>query len=122
MAAGFHTVAVIREHQLVHSIFQHCIGSGVSALHFVEYNALVNRLLAVTQLIAPAFLAEDLRLVVDCGVQHRVHVHIQQVQKILVVAAADRIHGLIGIGHGIEEGIDRGLQQLHEGFLDRVLI
>ena len=122
VTAGFCTVAVIREQQTIHCVFQNRISGSVCTLHFVENNTLVDRLLAFPQFIPPAFLAEDLRLVINRRMQDCIHIHIQQIVEVLVVAAAEGIYRLIRVGHGIQESINRGFQQLHKGLLYRILI
>ena len=44
-----------------------------------------------------------------------------QVLEILVIAACHRITGLVRVGHGIQEGIQRALYQLHKWILQRKL-
>ena len=54
--------------------------------------------------------------------ENRVHVDIDQVVEVLVIAGGHGIDRLIRIGHGIEKGIQRALDQLHKGILDRIPI
>ena len=67
----------------------------------------------------PAFLLEDAFLPVNIGIQDRVQIHVHQVFEIRIIAAGDRVDGLVGIGHGVEEGIERALGQLNKRILDR---
>src|SRR5262249_10472800 len=57
----------------------------------------------------------------DARMEHGVEVDVDQVVEILQVLARDRIAGLVRICHGVEEGIERALHQLHKRVLDRVL-
>ena len=67
----------------------------------------------------PALLLEDLPTGVDIGVEHRVHVHVHEVEQVLLVGAAHGVHGLVREGQGVQEGLHTGAQQVHEGLLDR---
>ena len=67
----------------------------------------------------PAFLFENAFLPVNIGIQDRVQIHVHQVFEIRIIAAGDRVDGLVGIGHGVEEGIERALGQLNKRILDR---
>ena len=49
----------------------------------------------------PAFLIKNVGLFVNIGIKYRIQVNVHQVVKILVVAACNRIHRLVRIGHGI---------------------
>ena len=66
----------------------------------------------------PALLHEDLRLFVDVRAEHAVEIHAHEVEQILLAAAGDREDGLVAVGHGVEEGLHRALQQGHERLLD----
>ena len=67
----------------------------------------------------PALLAENVLFLVDIGIEHRVQIHVHQVPEVGVVAAGHGIHGLVRIGHRVQECIERSLDQLQEGVLDR---
>ena len=67
----------------------------------------------------PALLTEYILFFVDIGIEHRVQIHVHQVLEIGVVAACHGINGLIRVGHRIQECIERSLDKLNEGILDR---
>ena len=51
-----------------------------------------------------------------------VQIDVHQIEKILIVPAGNGIHRLVRVGHGVQEGLDGGFQQLHKGLLDRVFV
>ncbi len=67
----------------------------------------------------PALLQEGALIADAVGVQHRIHVHIHEILEILLIGGGDGIYRLVRIGHGIQEGIERALHQLHKGILQR---
>ena len=79
MPAGTVAVAIIREHESVHFILQHLIGRGKSTLHLIEHDTGIYRILALPQLITPALLTEDLRLVIDGRMKYSIQIHIQKI-------------------------------------------
>ena len=106
---------------MIHRVFQNRTGVGKGTLHFVEDNALIDGL-CVQVLVPPALLAEDLRLMVDCRMEHRVQIDVHQIQIVFVVPGAEGVDRLIREGHGVQEGLNRGFQQLHKGLLHRVFV
>jgi hypothetical protein len=70
----------------------------------------------------PALLTIDVGLVEDGRSENGIQIYAGQIQKVLLVAAGYGIDGLIGEGHGVEEGIHGALQQFHKRLLHRVLI
>ena len=118
--AGLVGIRGIREQGVQNHPVQHALRGGEGALHLiVHYPVISQRPFRGFQPITPAFLAEDLLMLIDIGIEHRVHVDVHQVLEILVVAACHRINRLIRVGHGIEKCIQRALHQLHEGILGR---
>ena len=122
VAAGDKTVAGVGEKAAENLIEAQGVRGGERALHLVEHHALVAGPAFLVQLIMPALLAEDFRLLVDQRVQHRVHIDPHEIVKILPVAAGNRIEGLVPEGESVEKGIHGALQQLHKRFLDRIMI
>ena len=120
VTAGFIAVAGVREQQRIHRAFHHGVGGAVRALHLIEHNPLIHR--GVAQFIAPALLPENFRLVIDCRMQHGIQIDIHQVQEIAVVAAGNRVHRLVGVGHCVQESLHRGFQQIDKRLLDRVFV
>ena len=102
ISAGLHAVAGIREHCRMDIAVQDTLRGGEHALHLVVYNAVVGDLaFRLLQLVVPAFLHEDFLLFSDIRVEDRVHVNVHEVLEISVVAACDRINGLIRVSHGV---------------------
>ena len=119
MAAGRIAVIVVREKGPVHQVPQLPLRRRISALHLVVHDPLVGqRALRGFQLVVPPFLLQDLRVLVDQGLEHRVQVDVHQVGKILVVAAGHRVDGEIAAGHGVEERVQRSLRKDIERALD----
>ena len=54
--------------------------------------------------------------------QHGVHIDVHEVEQVLLVGGGHGVHGLVGEGQGVEERLHRGLEQVDEGFLDRVAV
>ena len=117
--AGVEAVAVVGTEECVGLMGHDAHGGGHAALHLVEHHALVADLIAFP-LVPPALLTEDLRFMVDGGVEHRVQIHVDQVEKILIVPGAHGIDGLIREGEGVQKGLHGAFQQLHEGLLYRI--
>ncbi len=61
-------------------------------------------------------------MLIDRGMKDRVHIDVHEVFEILPVRARDGIDRLVGIGHGIQEGIDGALRKLYEGILHGILL
>ena len=72
----------------------------------------------VGQFVVPALLLEDGALLVDGRVQHRVQVHVHEVEQVLVVRAGHGVHGLVGKRHRVQERLHRAFQQVHERLFD----
>ncbi len=57
---------------------------------------------------------------VNLGMEDGVHIDPDQIHEILIIPAGNRIHGLVGVGHGVEEGFQGAFHQFHEGLLYRI--
>ena len=115
IAAGVHAVGVVREDGLAERIPDRAFGRGGRALHFAVNDAVDFEIaVRVFHFVVPAFLHEDLTVLVDVRIEDRVHVDVHEVVEVLVVAGRDGIEGLVRVGHRVEEGIERTLRQLHE--------
>ena len=102
VSAGLHAVAGIREHCRMDIAVQDALRGGEHTLHLVVYNAVVGDVaFRILELVMPAFLHEDLLLFSDVRMEDRVHVNIHEVLEIGIIAACDRINGLIRVGHGV---------------------
>ena len=76
----------------------------------------------LTQLVVPAFLAENALVGIDCGPEHCVQVHLGQVQEVLLIFGRHRVHGLVREGHGVEECGHGALEEVQEGLLHREVL
>ena len=102
VAARFHGVWRIRIQGLGNFSFQHVVRGGKRALHLIVNHAVYGKLrLRAFQLVMPALLLEDLLFLINIRIKNRVQIDVHQVLEIRIVAARDRIHGLIRIGHGV---------------------
>ena len=54
--------------------------------------------------------------------EHGIQIDIHQIPEVLIIAACHREHGLVRIGHGIQEGIHGSLDQLYKRILGRILL
>ena len=101
VAAGLHPVGGVRIQKTCNLSPQHTFGGGEGTLHLIVNDAVVDQLSVLIQLIVPAFLTKDRFVGINVRIEHCIQIHMHQVLKILVIAACDRINGLIRIGHGI---------------------
>ena len=122
IAARVHSVGVVGEERLLRLPREHRVRGGVHALHLVVHDTLVRHLLVRgVQLVVPALLLERLLVVHAARVEDGVEVDVHEVPEVLEVARGDGVAGAVGVGHGVEEGVQRALDELDEGFLDGVL-
>ena len=49
-----------------------------------------------------------------------VHIDVDEIVEVLQVGAGHGIAGLVREGESIEKGLQRALEEVHKGFLDRV--
>ena len=104
--AGLIRIGGIRVKGGQHLPLQHALRRGEGALHLIVNHAVQGQLPVLRlHLVVPALLAEDLFFLINIRIKHRVHIDMDQVLKILVIAAGHRIHGLIRIRHGVQECI-----------------
>ncbi len=121
IAAGLYAIGGIREKFLCRPVFENGFRCRESAFHFIVYHAIVGqRCVLVFQLIVPAFLHENLRILQAVRIENSVQIHVHQIVEIHRIAAGDGVHGLVRPGDGIQECIQRALRQFHERFLQRI--
>ncbi len=65
----------------------------------------------------PSLLAEDSLLVINAGIEHSIQVYMHQVLEVLVIAACQRVQGLVRICHGIQKRVQGSLHQFHKRIL-----
>ena len=123
IAAGLLRIGVPRKERLIDCALQHLVRIRIRPLHLVVDDTVSDELrILALQLVSPAFLAENLLLLVEKGVKDRIQIDIHQVLKVLRVAARNRIDRAVRVGHRIQEGIQRALHKLHERILGPVLL
>ena len=106
IASGLVRIGRIRKQCIQDHSVQNALRRGKRPLHFIIDHSIVLKLsLRRVQFIAPSFLPENLFMLINIRIQHRVHVYMHQILKILVITAGNRIHCLIRIGHRIKKGI-----------------
>ena len=54
--------------------------------------------------------------------EDRIQIDIHQIVKILQIGAGNRIDRLVRVGHGVEEGLERPLEQLDKRLFERILL
>ena len=115
ITAGFTAIGGIRKQRIHDFSFQNFIRRGKSSFHFIVDNSVIFQgALHVFKLIAPALLAENLFFFVNIRIENSVQIHMHQILEVLIVAACNRIAGLVRIGHCIEKCVKRALYQLHK--------
>ena len=123
-AARLEAVGRVGEERRLQLVVEHRVRVGERAFHLVVHHAVERearlavrglglghrvarhrvalvRLHVAGQLVVPAFLLEDGAFVVDGRMQHRVQVHVHEVQQVLAVRAGHGVHGLVGERHGV---------------------
>ena len=117
---------VVLVERLPHRLGIGLVGGGVDAFHLVVDDAAVlDRGIHVVGHVVPPLLLEDAwpsNGVEDARVEAGVQVDVDQVEEVLLVLAGDRVHGLVGSGHGAEERLEAALEQVDEWLLARVAL
>ena len=122
ITAGILAVCVIRKKRLLNGSLQHLIRRRVRSLHLVVDNTVDGqRGILGFQLIMPALLHKNLFVADNIRMKNRIHVHIHQILKILIIVAGNRIQRLLRICHGIQKCVERSLHQFDKRILDRKL-
>ena len=122
IAARHKPVGHVGEKRTVEGVCFQFVSVGKSALHLVEYDALVVGVALGVKLIPPALLPEDGGVMVDGRVEHRVKIHPHQGQKVLGVAAGNGVERLVREGQRIQKGVHRVFEQFNKRLLDRVAV
>jgi hypothetical protein len=123
VAARLVGVCRVREQGCREGLVEDVVGIGERAFHLVEDHAVVGerRVIPLARdLEVPALLLEDAGALVDGRVQNRVQVDAHEVLQVGRVGGGHRVHGLVGEGHGVQEGLHARLEQVDEGLLDGV--
>ena len=120
-AAGVEGVERVGEHGVLALLGEAGVGRGVDALHLVVDHALVGPgAVGGVGFDVPAFLAEA--VLGDARVEDGVEVDVDEVVEVLQIGAGHGVAGLVGEGEGVEEGLQGALEEVHEGFLHRILL
>ena len=123
ISAGLLRIGMAREQRLVHGPLQNAVRGRIDALHLVVDDAVQRkRSISGLHLVVPALLPEDLLLPVQVRVEHRVQIDVHQVPEVRLIAARHRIDGLVRVGHGVQEGVERALHQLHKRIFGGILL
>ena len=122
VAARLMAVRRRRVERVHDAALEQVVRRGERALHLVVDDAAVReRVLWLLDLIVPALLHEDLRVLAHVRVEDGIEVDVHEVLEVLVVAAGHRVHRLVRIRHRVEEGVERAFDELDERLLERVL-
>ena len=99
---------------------QHLIRGRKNPFHLIIDHAVDRQgRIHALHLIMPALLAENLLMLVNVRIEYGIQIDLHQVLEILPIAAGHRVNRLVRVGHGIEEGIEGTLDQLHKRILHR---
>ena len=83
---------------------ENAVCRGIDAFHFIEHHSFVDGWFADgIHFVVPGFLFVG--VAGEQGVQHRVHIDIDEVVKVLKVLARHRVAGLVGIGKRVQKGL-----------------
>ena len=119
VAARIQSVGVVGKERLLGVFGEHIVRRRVGAFHFIEDHALVDEgPFRIVQFQVPPFLLKDEWG--NAGIEDRIEVDIDEIVEVLDVLTGYRVAGLVGIGEGIEKGLEGALQEFDEGFFDRV--
>ena len=122
VSAGLIGIGGIRVKGVQNLPLQYALRGGKRALHLIVDHAVQSQVAVLAvHLVMPALLAENFFFIIDIRVKYRVHVDMNQILKIFIIAAGNGVHRLIRICHGVQEGIQGALRQLHKGILYREL-
>ena len=121
IAARVQAVGGLREQGLLGVFVEQGVGRGIRALHLVEDHTFVGHV-AVRgfELVVPALLLEG--VLGQARVEDRVQVDVHEVVEVLHVGRGHGIAGLVRKGQGVQEGLERSLEQFHERLAHRVLV
>ena len=115
VAAGVYTVSAVGEKTCAEFFKYDSVGGGHCAFHLAVNNAVdLERTFSVFEMIMPAFLHEDLFAIIKVGIENSIEINVHKVLEIFIVITCNRVKGLVGIRHRIEERMKRTFRELHE--------
>ncbi len=123
VSARLEAVGGVRVERARKRLVEHIVRIGERTLHLVEDHAVVGEFCLgalALDLEMPALLLKDARAGVDGRVQHRVEIDAHEVLEVGGIGGGHGVHGLVGEGEGVEEGLHARLEQVDEGLLDGV--
>ena len=122
ITAGLKPVTVIRKKHTVQITVNPCIRRCIYALHLVIYHTVAGQFsYRVLQFIVPPLLKERIPLRHTQRMKYCIQVDVHKVQKILIIPAAHRIHGLIRKCKGVHKCLKGSLDHLHKRLAYRIL-
>mmetsp|Transcript_25640 Transcript_25640/g.84939 ORF Transcript_25640/g.84939 Transcript_25640/m.84939 type:complete len:308 (-) Transcript_25640:73-996(-) len=122
VAAAVDAVGVVREEGLLRRALHERVRGRVDALHFVVHDARVRELRVAVDLVVPALLLEHGLVGGGARVEDGVEVDARQVPEVLEVLRRDGVARPVRVREGVEERLQRALEQLDEGLLRRVVL
>ncbi len=122
VAAGIESVGVVGKEILLERLVHEPVGRRVGPLHLVVDDArdgeIACGVIGVHELQVVPFLEKG--LLQDPGLEHQVGVDPRQVEVIDGHLACHGVEGLVGVGEGVDEGLQGCPRKLVEGVLHRV--
>ena len=115
-------VGVVGEEHPAQLVVEEALGVRERALHLAVHHAVAGEIPFIVHLVVPALLTEREGRFHAEGMEHGVHVDVDQVEEVLAVARADRVRRVVGGGPGVEERRKGALEQLHEWLLHGILL
>ena len=117
IAAGFMRIATIGEEKFHRLPKCHGIRIREHALHLRIDNAVANEFSVSVEFVVPSLLIQRHRILHGKRMQHSVHVHVNEIQEVGVIARCHWIDGLVRIRHRVQERCERTLEQIDKRFL-----
>ena len=124
VAAGIEAVGVVGKEILLERLVHEPVGRRVGPLHLVVDDArdgeVACGVIGVHELQVMPFLEKG--LLQDPGLEHQIGVDPRQVEVIDGHLACHGVEGLVGVGEGVDEGLQRCPRKLVEGVLHGVAL
>ncbi len=122
ITAGIEAVGVVGKEVLLEGLVHEAVGRRVGPFHLVVDNArdgqVASWIVWLDKLQVMPLLQKG--LLQDPGLEHQVGVHAGQVEVIDGYLAGHRVEGLVRVGEGVDEGLQRRPRKLVEGVLHGV--
>ncbi len=118
ISAGIVAVGRVRQQRAHRPLARNGVVGGVVPLHLVVDDAGALEVALIVELQPMPLLGEHLRL--QQRKEHRIAVDLHDVEEVGLDRAARGVHGLIGKGHRVEEGVHAPAHEHEEGILQRI--